>query len=244
MADDELEYVDPKSAFMAEFEALRPDLMYSEGWSESERQTAAEILRPTKVKANMLQAIPMKCLGEDCFIADRCPLMKEGIAPVGSACPIEMSYVQQFFYDYIEELDVDVERMVEVSIVRDLVDQEIQHIRKTWALSEEHFIQENVVGIDDEGNVITQKQLHQAVDYEDKILKRKEKLRNALLATREAKAKAGKSTADNAQIVADVLEGVRRAQVEREESIKRELGMSEVDDYIIEDAQVVEDEEE
>lgn len=232
MTDEIDKYRDAKTAFFAEFEALRPDLMYSEGWTENEQKLAAELLRPAKVKVGMLASIPLRCEGSRCPFAQSCPLEKEGLAPVGRACPIEMSIVQQFFYDYVKELDVDVERMVEVSIVRDLVDQEVQHMRKTWLLSQEHFIQENVVGIDDQGNVITKKELHQAVEYEDRILKRKERLRNALLATREAKAKAGQSQADSAQVISNIMEEVRRVEIERKKETKRRLGTEEVDEYI------------
>jgi hypothetical protein len=36
-------------------------------------------------------------------------------------------------------------------MVRDLVDQEVQYLRKTKLLSKEHFIQENIIGIDKDG---------------------------------------------------------------------------------------------
>lgn len=233
-----------KVAFFREFEKLRPDLMYSEGWSESERDEAVEYLRPARVKTGMLSTIPMFCRGEECAFAQSCPLLKKGLAPVGkSSCPIEMAYVQQFFYDYIRELEVDVDRMAELSIVRDLVDQEIQHIRKTWLLSQEHFIQENVVGIDQDGKVITKKELHQAVEYEDRILKRKEKLRNALLATRESKAKVGQNAADSAQILSSIMDEFRQVELEEEKARRKALGLEEVDDYIVE-AELVEEETE
>lgn len=221
-----------KSEFFKELEGLRPDLMYPEMWSDEEKTEVAELFRPTRIKMGMLSSIPMHCYAEKCAFAESCPLMKKGIAPRGKPCPIEMAAVQQFFADYVEELEVDVTRMVEVSMVRDLVDQEIQQMRKTWLLSQEHFIQENVAGVDSEGNVVTKKELHQAVDYEERILKRKEKLRNQLLATRESKAKAGQSKIDHAQAIADLMEKTRQIESDREREIKRKLGIVDQDDYI------------
>jgi hypothetical protein len=59
-----------------------------------------------------------------------------------------MSMVSQFTAEYMEQLDVSPENLVEVSMVRDLVDQEVQYLRKTKLLAKEHFIQENIIGID------------------------------------------------------------------------------------------------
>lgn len=230
-----------KEAFLQEFEKMRPDLYYADTWSETDRNRAVEELRPSKVKSGMLSAIPMRCRGSDCTFAPSCPLEKKGLAPVGELCPIELSATRQFFLDYVDELGVDVDRMVEVSLVRDLVDQEIQQMRKTWLLSQEHFIQENVVGIDDHGKVIVQKNLHQAVDYEDRILKRKEKLRNALLATRESKAKTNQAPLDNAQQISHVLESVRKLQRQQKEELQRQSGMEEHDSYI--EAEILEEED-
>lgn len=225
---------DDKENFMAELEKIRPDLMYADIWSESDREFAADQFRPSKVKSGMISTIPMICRGDACFVAEMCPLVDRGIAPVGKSCPIEMAAALQFFNDYIHELNVDTDRMVEVSMVRDLVDQEIQQMRKTWVLSQEHFIQENVAGVDSEGNVIVSKQLHQAIDYEEKILKRKEKLRNALLATRESKAKSGQVTKDNAQLISDLMAEARQVEIDQRD---KEL------EYNIQDAEIVNEDE-
>jgi len=227
-----------KEQFFREFESIRPDLIYADGMydgvplSDEQKRAVSDVVRPTRVKTGMLASIPMRCEGSKCPFYQSCPLAAKGIEPVGEKCPIEMAAVQQFFYDYVEELQVDVNRMVEVSMVRDLVDQEIQQLRKTWLLSQEHFIQENVVGIDENGNVITKKELHQAVDYEDKILKRKEKLRNALLATRESKAKIGQGEVDSASVVSNLLHEIRKVDQLREKELKARLGMEEYDEYI------------
>lgn len=225
-------YDDGKAAFFKELETMRPDLMYPEGWTDEQRAEAVELLRPTRVKTSMLTSIPMTCQAEQCPMAPSCPLLKQNLAPKGSPCPIEASAVHQFFSDYVEELGVDVTRMVEVSMVRDLVDQEIQQLRKTWILSQEHFIQENVVGVDMQGNVVTKKELHQAVDYEERILKRKEKIRNALLATRESKAKIGQSQTDGATVIANILEDVRKIEQARQKELRAKLGLGEFDEYI------------
>jgi hypothetical protein len=143
----------------------------------------------------------------------------------------------------MDQLDVSPENLVEVSMIRDLVDQEIQYMRKTQLLAKEHFVQENIIGIDQNtGEPILKKELHVAVELEDRLHKRRKDLRNQLLATREAKAKMGQTQLDTAQAISDIVDKVRSIEVEREKLIKKKLGTFEHDDYI--DAQEVNKEEE
>jgi hypothetical protein len=182
----------------------------------------------------------MNCEATKCTFADTCPLLKENLAPKGNPCPIEMSIVAQFTAEYMEQLDVQSDNLVEVSMIRDLVDQEVQYIRKTKLLAKEHFIQENIIGIDHQGQPIIKKELHLAVELEDRLHKRRKDLRNQLLATREAKAKIGQTQLDTAQAISDIIHKVQHIEIEREKLIKKKLGTYDKDDYII----VEEDKEE
>jgi hypothetical protein len=180
----------------------------------------------------MFSSIPMTCETYKCVFADTCPLLKENLAPAGKPCPIEMSIVSQFTSDYMHQLEVNPENLVEVSMVRDLVDQEVQYIRKTKLLAKEHFIQENVIGVDQDGQPIMKKELHLAVELEDKLHKRRKDLRNQLLATREAKAKMGQTQLDTAQAISDILDKVQGIEKERQKLIKQKTGQIDVDEYI------------
>jgi hypothetical protein len=117
-------------------------------------------------------------------------------------------------------------------MIRDLVDQEVQYLRKTKLLAKEHFIQENTIGVDEDGQPILKKELHLAVELEDKLHKRRKDLRNQLLATREAKAKAGQMQVDSAQAISDILYKVQAIEIEKEKLLRQKLGTYELDDYI------------
>lgn len=241
----ELESIDKeKSAFMQEMESLRPDLYYADAWSTTDKDVALEELREAKVKSGILSSIPMVCKGPKCYVSDTCPLQQKGLAPIGLSCPIELALVQQFFMSYVDELDVDTDRMVEVSMVRSLVDQEVQYLRKTKVLSLENFIQENVIGIDPkDGSPILKSELHMAVELEDKIHRRMERLRNQLLATRESRAKAGQGSQDAAKAIADILEKASAVQTRAEKILNKKLNREFVDTYI-EEAEIVTDADE
>lgn len=227
-----IEKSENKNSFMKQFESLRPDLFFPESWTQEDKDKAIELVRPQKTRNAMFSSIPMNCEAEKCIFASTCPLMKERLAPRGNPCPIEMAMVSQFTGEYLEQLDVNPNNLVEVSMVRDLVDQEVQYMRKTKLLAKEHFIQENVIGVDQDGQPILKKELHLAVELEDKLHKRRKDLRNQLLATREAKAKVGQVQLDTAQAISDIINKVQAIETQREKLLKQKLGTIEIDEYI------------
>jgi hypothetical protein len=227
----DIEKVD-KTKFLKEFESLRPDLFFPDTWSDEDKQKAVDLVRPQKTRTSMFSSIPMNCEAVKCIFASTCPLIKENLAPKGNPCPIEMSIVAQFTSEYMEQLDVLPENLVEVSMVRDLVDQEVQYIRKTKLLAKEHFIQENIIGVDNDGNPILKKELHLAVELEDRLHKRRKDLRNQLLATREAKAKIGQTQLDTAQAISEIINKVQNIEIQREKLLKQKLGTYDKDEYI------------
>lgn len=236
----ELQKPDSKNNFMKQFESLRPDLFFPEHWTDDQKEKAVDLIRPQKTRSTMFSSIPMNCEAEKCIFASTCPLMKENLAPRNKPCPIEMSMVAQFTAEYLEQLEVNPNNLVEVSMVRDLVDQEVQYLRKTKLLAKEHFVQENIIGVDQDGQPILKKELHLAVELEDKLHKRRKDLRNQLLATREAKAKVGQVQLDTAQAISDIIGRVQAVESQREKLLKQKLGTSELDDYII-DSEVIEE---
>jgi hypothetical protein len=235
-----IEKANNKNGFMKEFESLRPDLFFPDHWNEEQVNKAIELVRPQKTRTAMFSSIPMNCEAEKCVYASTCPLLKENVAPKNNPCPIEMSMVSQFTTEYLDQLDVNPNNLVEVSMVRDLVDQEVQYMRKTKLLAKEHFIQENVIGVDQDGQPILKKELHLAVELEDKLHKRRKDLRNQLLATREAKAKVGQVQLDTAQAISDIINKVQSIENQREKILKQKLGTYEIDDYI--ESQEIKDE--
>jgi hypothetical protein len=221
-----------KLSFLEEFEKARPDLCYSDVWTDDEKAQVLEELRPNKVKAAMFASIPMRCRGSKCPIKNACPLYQKGIAPVGKKCPIEMAMVIQFTKDYQDELGVDENNMTEMAIIRQMVNQEVQQFRVSNRLADEDFMVENPVGIDKDGNVIVKKELHQAIEYEDRIHKRLREYRKELMATREMRAKVGQGVVDSAQAISNIMHELAEIDIEREKALKKRLGTYDRDDYI------------
>jgi hypothetical protein len=159
-------------------------------------------------------------------------LQQQSIAPVGKPCPIEMALVSQFMESIMTELNVNPDNLIEVSMVRDLVDQEVQQLRATKILAKESFIQENIIGIDDQGRPIIKKEMHLAVELSDKLLKRKKEIRNQMMATREQRAKAGQAQLDSAQLISSWMDSIREVEEQREKALRKKVGLEYVDEYV------------
>lgn len=241
MSDVE-KYQDEKESFLQLMEDLRPDLFIKEEWSAEKKAIAANIVKSANTKTTMFASIPLKCHGPKCPFAAVCPLQQEGIAPISKPCPIEMNMVRTFMSEYMQDLGIDSDNLIEVSMIRDLINEEIMQQRATWTLSMEHFIQDNVVGIDGDGKPIMRKELHLAVEMKDKIARHKKDIRNQLLATREARAKAGQGILDTAQNVSNILEQLNEIDRKKQELLNKKLGIYKKDEYI--EGEVVEDEDE
>jgi hypothetical protein len=229
----EVEAFDAKAQFRRDFEELFDDSIIPVEWDEKKRSRAKELTSKTKTNTFRVANIPMICKGEECYMASTCPLLAEEVHPLGGSCPIESKIVGQLMLDLIDEMDIDPTSINEVGMVRDLVDQEIQQIRKQSLLSREDIIQENVVGISEDGEPIMKRELHLAVTWEDKIHKRKSALLKSLLQTRESRFKAGAQTIDDAVTMSKVLADYQKVNLQAELDMKKKLGyVEEQDDYI------------
>lgn len=229
-----------KEEFLEKLEELKPD---SYDQTPEMRQKYQAMFEPNEVKKGMLGTVPTVC-GRNCFYGSACPKHEnpDQFAPDAN-CPVESALVHQLFQGYVNDLEVDTDSFTEVSLVRDLVNQDVQQMRASAVLSKEHFIQEIVAGVNENGDVVTQPDLHKAVDYEDRVLKRKEKLREALLATRQSRIKAGGGKFDDAQSVATLLQQAREYQHELHQQALKAAGYEHYDEYIdvqTEDVEVIE----
>lgn len=232
----ELEKTESKSSFLKLFQEQYAEEFFPAEWDDKDKKRVQEITKPSRTKTAMYSSIPMSCQAEKCVFADTCPLLKEKLAPKGKACPLEMAMVVQFSDDYMTRLSVDENDLVEVSLVRNLVDYEVQYLRTSKYLAKESFIQENVIGIDANGEPVLAKALHLAVVMQDHLQKRQRELLKQLMASREAKAKAGMGQVDTAQAMANLMGEFRILQTKQQEVHLRKVGMEE---YI--EAEIVEE---
>jgi hypothetical protein len=151
------------------------------------------ILYLNTLKHGFAATAPMLCLGEQCPYAGKCPLSTSNNWPIGKECPLESTILEMWHGDYVRELGIDPESKVDGALVGDLVFWELLEKRATEELAKNPAImQKNVAGFQqtpDGLKPVYKDEMNQIVNFLEKAQKQKLKIMNALIATREAKAK-------------------------------------------------------
>lgn len=122
-----------------------------------------------------------------CTFFGECPFSNAD-KPYGHKCPIEMAYVQKWFDEYVKQLDVDIHNKAEVSMIERLVMIDLEEAKAYAVLAREGFEQKKITK-EEEGGMSIEKKLHNAVEYIDKLEKRKLSMLKSFAATRDNKNK-------------------------------------------------------
>lgn len=137
--------------------------------------------------------VPIYCGGKDkCPFADSCPFVKIDKIPLGRVCPVESSLIKLWTQAYVEEFKVDPSNFSELAMVQELAELDIYDRRATFLLQKDEgqvLMQQQAVGVDQEGNPIYQTQIHQAWEVKERVKNRKLRILEALVGTRKEKYK-------------------------------------------------------
>lgn len=173
------------------------------------------ILYINTMKHGFSASVPMICIGEQCPYAAKCPLGTNNNYPIGKDCPIEGTLLEMWHSDYVKELGVDPDSKVDGALVGDLVFWEILEKRASEELAKKpEIIQKNFAGFQQtaggDATPVYKDEMNQIVNFLEKAQRQKLKIMNALIATREAKAKdASRIIADPSTYAAKLLEKAR-----------------------------------
>jgi hypothetical protein len=159
------------------------------------------ILYINTLKHGFSATVPMICTGEQCPYSAKCPLGTNNNYAIGKDCPVEGTLLEMWHADYVKELGVDPDSKVDGALVGDLVFWEILEKRATEELAKKpEILQKNVAGFQQTSDglkPVYKDEMNQIVNFLEKAQRQKLKIMNALIATREAKAK------DVSRIIAD-----------------------------------------
>jgi hypothetical protein len=130
--------------------------------------------------------IPIVCKADDCPYAETCQLIDEDLAPAGDKCPLEIAAVEQLWNAYVTELNVN--NIIDYSLVKELVDLDIQILRCESKLAiDADIITQINFAVTNRGQLITQPAIHKAAEYKDKLLARRHNILQLLNSTRKDK---------------------------------------------------------
>ncbi len=180
--------------------------------------------RAQSLKHGMTVISPAKCWGpKKCPWFHSCPIpddpAKPGPAsdyPIGMACVLESQYTAQRVIDYVEDLQVDPANAVEMSLINELALLDLLKNRAILILSggdrlgqgqDLLAVDEVITGWDEDGNprMSRQTRVHPAMDILDKLEKRRGKILDKFMATRESKYKVfGGNQETNSRLQQDI----------------------------------------
>lgn len=176
------------------------------------------------IKHGLASLAPVRCQGPSkCPWFSNCPIPDDHAKPgplsdypINDSCVLEVEYVAQQTYSYMTELKVDPTNAVEMSLIQELALLDLLRNRAVMILSNGDSrgqgrdmlsVDEHVVGWDNEGNALTNTvtKEHPAVGIMDKHERRRQKILDKFMATREAQLKVFGGSADsNSKLLMDV----------------------------------------
>lgn len=184
---------------------------------DNERLLAsAKRMRNNRPRQSLVQSIPVVCRAEACPFRETCPLFKADLAPLNERCPIEIAAIEDLFDRYCAEFGIDPDdegSMVDLMMVKELVDTDIMIVRCDNKLAiDVDFIVENTVGMTDQGEPMTRKELHTASTYKGNLMISKYKTLQLLNATRRDKGGGEKKEQTAQERIAEMMAVMQMSQ--------------------------------
>lgn len=160
-------------------------------WKMSEKglEAVRKGVQMYQTEYGLYASIPMICKGEECVYAEMFPELHAGLSEAGERCPVEVALIISKYNAYIQELDISPDDAVDLSILRDVIDYDVQIMRAENKMAiEGDFVKDVVVGVNDAGIPVTQEQISQAANYKSAIQLKRNKALELLNSTRKDKA--------------------------------------------------------
>lgn len=192
--------VEKRMEELSQIEIETPEQLKARALDEIELPSTWKVSNETKgmiaqsldiynTKHGLYAAIPMMCKGELCPYSEVCPLLAGGMDPSGSRCPLEIGLIMKRFEEYKNEFNLDEDDIVDMGLIKDLVDYDVQLFRAENRIAlQGDFIEDVVVSVTDDGQEITAPQISKAAEYKDKIMTKKHKVLQLMHSTRSDKA--------------------------------------------------------
>lgn len=167
-------------------------------WSINEKGLEAINLMNKSIKATgkhgIISTIPIICRGTKCPYFETCPMASLGVNVeelVGQRCPAEVSKIINKFNEYVDYFNIDLESVdpVIISLIKELIDYEIQIERADKIMAKQgDFLENVVVGISSDGRPIVNREIAKPIDYKERAVKKRHEILQLLNSTPKDKA--------------------------------------------------------
>lgn len=159
----------------------------------------------TRVKHGILAQVPMICRGEKCPYVETCYIAPEDRPQQRGRCPIEIATIIVLFDKYCKHLEITEEDIVDLTLIKELIDLDIQLMRADhYMAARPEFVEEVPVFVTEDGMEFTKQEIARAVEYKEKLRKERHRILQLLNSTRKDK-NASFRGKDPSSVAADVI---------------------------------------
>lgn len=175
-----------------------------------------------QTKHGLYSSIPMICKEEQCQYAPVCPILKAGLCTIGERCPLEISLIITRYDAYKTELEIGDDDSVDLSLLKDLIDYEVQILRAENKMAiEGDFVKDVLQSITESGDEVYKEEISQAAIYKDKIQTKRNRTLELLNSTR--KDKSGERISANLDPSSYAAKILKEAKLSGEEPIEADF---------------------
>lgn len=139
-------------------------------------------------KHGMYAKVPLLCKRENCFYKNTCQLIGHDLAPLGQPCPLEAAQIQLRLVEYNKDFDYDASSFTDKNMINEIINLDILLERcKSIMAQEQTLIVDVITGISEDGTEYTHPEISKAYELYEKILEKRNKMYDLMLATRKSK---------------------------------------------------------
>lgn len=190
------------------------------------------------LKHGLYAHIPILCHADNCPYSGVCKLNQMDKAPEGDQCPVEIALINDLMQKYYEEFDIQKDDAVDATMIRNLINIDVQIVRSIKRQAVEgDIISHVVVGVSEDGEPIRRPEINVSYDLQEKLMNRRERILRMLNSTRKDKAQEDKLTdLDPSQLV-----NMMKERLEKHDDSVIDVDGEDVDEDDIEEEVIVED---
>lgn len=175
---------------MVPIEALLADAPKTWRFSDKGLQAVRHAIASRRTPYGFYASVPMICRANNCKFASVCEPFHQGLVQEGDRCVIEIAEIMERYQGYAHELGLSPDSVVDLGLLRDLIDCDliIERADKVLAIEGE-IIKYVTVGVTDSGHPIRRPEVHKALEIKERMQRRKNEILQLLNATRKDKAR-------------------------------------------------------
>lgn len=157
-----------------------------------------------RLKHGLMAQVPIVCYGDGCPYISTCYLTSDE-RPREGRCPIEISTIVNLFDKYCQHLEITEEDVVDLTLIKELIDIDIQLLRADhYMAAHPSFVEDVPAFMTDSGYTVMKPELTKATEYKDRLRRERHRILQLLNSTRRDRS-GGKTATDPSTIAAEVL---------------------------------------